>query len=222
MNERGQGATEYALSLLLVVVVAMFILAMVGVGAGLTQAKVPPPPAPIGKWGEYPDLVNLTLTSEAVAQDTIYNRWLDVTAKALAAGNGLTVEALDLAHQRLYHQLYQAAVELEAQSSTRLTHLLKDRAHVTAWLAVKLAVKLGVQLETYWCPANPSLGHCNCYVFVVCDEEGQLCAAAFVKEPTLDEPPILLTAYYDVCKSLRRRLAERGCIRVFNVVLRIP
>jgi hypothetical protein len=220
MNEKGQSeAVAYALALFAAALAALVILTAVGiVGPAASRIQHVQLPSHVS----YPEPVQVTV-SEATLPDQPLNWWNAQSANALAT-ESLSAEALDAAHARLIAQLSTlvAASELTVEAQQRLTHLMRDRAHVTAWLAVKIAINVGADFEVYLCP--PSDTHCGAYAFVVGDEREELCAVAYVKsEPDpVTQRYTLLTSYYAPCYEIHERLIRRGCTRVFNVRLIIP
>jgi plasmid maintenance system antidote protein VapI len=208
--EKGQGTVEYALMLALV---ALVILVMLTMMAKTTLQSSKTGPMPWDTWKKEP--VTLTLVG-AAAEAGVEGTWQSAR-DAIAVETGLSVLAVEAMHQNFYNVLAQ---RLEVESARRELHLLKDHAHLTAWMAIKLALKGGVDVEVYWCPQYQQ-EHCERYAILLADDKEELCAVAYVKAQPENGTHLLLTSFYRQCRSLRSYLTRYGCIRTFDIRIRI-
>jgi hypothetical protein len=208
---KGQAVIAYALVLLLILFIVLAILALLGAAAP-GQVNMP---APVTT-GKYPDPVSLQVQEEGGTTMVVNQQVVDYLAMQTGATAAQVVASLNsLAAKAGLVQAGEQAVTLDTEG--RLTHLLKDVHHITAWLVIKMVLRANGDVEVYHCPATGE--YCNRYAVVVRDEWGQLCAVAFIKA----DDGKLITSFYRGCAALLEQITTRlRCKRVFHVRFVIP
>ena len=206
---RNQAVITFALILLLVLLGALALLALGAAAPGRINV-----PAPVTT-GKYPDPVSIQVLESGetmvVSQQTIDY----LVAQSGATAAQVVASLNSLVTRAGLVQAGEQAIAIDAEG--RLTHLLKDVQHVTAWLVVKMVLRADGNAEVYHCPATGE--YCDRYAIVVRDEWGQLCAVAFVKASN----GRLITSFYRGCAALLEQMTARlGCKRVFHVRFVIP
>jgi hypothetical protein len=103
----------------------------------------------------------------------------------------------------------------------RLTHLMKDHAHVAGWLIVKLALRQGANYSTYFCP--PSSDYQARIVIVVSDETNTMCALAIVRAmPNADGTNSLITSFCRPCAKVATLLKRDSCTPLTKIRFVFP
>ncbi len=103
----------------------------------------------------------------------------------------------------------------------RLTHLMKDHVHIAGWIIVKLALRLGANYSTYFCP--PGNGYQPRLVVVVSDETDTYCALAIIRAiPNTDGTNSLITSFCRPCAKVAPMLRRDSCIPVTRIRFIFP
>jgi len=103
----------------------------------------------------------------------------------------------------------------------RLTHLMKDHVHITAWLVVKIALRLGANYNTYFCP--PGNGYQPRVVVVVSDETDTYCALAIIRAiPNADGTNSLITSFCRPCAKVASMLKRDSCVPITRIKFIFP
>ena len=207
---KSQAVVAFALILLLILFGVLALLALGAAAPGRINV-----PAPVTT-GKYPDPVSIQV-QEGGETMMVSQQTVDYLAAQSGATAAQVVASLNsLVTRAGLVQAGEQAVAIDTEG--RLTHLLKDIQHVTAWLVVKMVLRRADgDAEVYHCPATGE--YCDRYAIVVRDEWGQLCAVAFVKA----SDGKLITSFYRGCAALLQQMTARlGCKRVFHVRFVIP
>jgi len=113
------------------------------------------------------------------------------------------------------------ATEIAVNDVGRLTHLMKDHAHVTGWIVVKIALRMGANYSTYFCP--PGNGYQPRVVVVVSDETDTYCALAIIRAiPNPDGTNSLITSFCRPCAKVASLLKRDSCVPITRIRFVFP
>jgi hypothetical protein len=133
-----------------------------------------------------------------------------LTILAVWSLNGISVHVADA-----------GTSDIVVDDAGRLLHLMKDHAHVAGWLIVKLALRLGANYHTYFCP--PSSDYQARIVVVVSDETNTMCALAIIRAlPNADGTNSLITSFCRPCAKVASLLKRDSCVPLMKIRFMFP